>query len=126
MLGSLERFMGILVEHTGGAFPLWLQPRQAVVLPISEKFADYGRTVTETLRAAGFRVELDDRGEKLGYRIREAQMQKTPYMLVVGAREAEAGTVSVRLRGGEELGSLAVAKIAARMGERVKSKSLEL
>ena len=114
MLGSLERFMGILVEHTGGAFPLWLSPRQAVVLPISEKFSEYGAKVTETLRGAGFRVELDDRGEKLGYRIREAQLQKTPYMLVVGGREAEAGTVSVRLRGGEELGSLPVAEIAAR------------
>ncbi len=126
MLGSLERFLGILVEHTGGAFPLWLSPRQAVVLPVSEKFAEYGGKVTETLRAEGFRVEHDDRGEKLGYRIREAQLQKTPYMLVVGGREAEAGTVSVRLRGGEELGSLPVAELAGRMGERVKSKSLEL
>ena len=96
------------------------------MLPVSEKFAEYGGKVTETLRAAGFRVELDDRGEKLGYRIREAQLQKMPYMLVVGGREAEAGTVSVRLRGGEELGSLAIDELAARMGERVKSKSLEL
>jgi threonyl-tRNA synthetase len=78
------------------------------------------------LRAAGLRVELDDRSEKLGYRIREAQMQKTPYMLVVGGREADAGTVAVRLRGGDELGSLPIGEIARRMGERVKSKSLEL
>jgi threonyl-tRNA synthetase len=118
--------MGILVEHTGGAFPLWLSPRQAVVLPISEKFSQYGAEVTAELRAAGFRIEHDDRGEKLGYRIREAQMQKTPYMLVVGGREAEAGTVSVRLRSGEELGSLPIAEVAARMAEKVKTKSLEL
>jgi threonyl-tRNA synthetase len=126
MLGSLERFMAILVEHTGGALPLWLSPRQAVVLPVSEKFAEYGAAVARRLSADGLRVESDDRSEKLGYRIREAQLQKTPYMLVVGGREAEAGTVSVRLRGGEELGSLAIDELAARMGERVKSKSLEL
>ena len=97
------------------------------MLPVSEKFADYGaRGARASSRAAGVRVELDDRSEKLGYKIREAQLQKVPYMLVVGAREAEAGTVAVRLRAGEDLGALAVAEIAARMGERVKSKSLEL
>jgi threonyl-tRNA synthetase len=126
MLGSLERFIAILVEHTGGSFPLWLSPRQAVVLPISEKFSEYGAAVTERLRGAGLRVELDDRGEKLGYRIREAQMRKTPYMLVVGAREAEAGTVAVRLRGGEDLGSMDVGELEQRMRGLVASRSLEL
>jgi threonyl-tRNA synthetase len=126
MLGSLERFIGILVEHTGGALPLWLAPRQAVVLPVSEKFSEYAAGVAQRLRAEGLRVELDDRGEKLGYRIREAQLQKTPYMLVAGGREAEAGTVSVRLRGGEELGAMGVGAVADRMLERVKSRSREL
>jgi threonyl-tRNA synthetase len=126
MLGSLERFMAILVEHTGGALPLWLSPRQAVVLPVSEKFSGYGARVADQLRAAGLRVEHDDRSEKLGYRIREAQMQKTPYMLVVGGREAEAGTVAVRLRGGEDLGSMDVGELAQRMRGLVDSKSLQL
>ena len=126
MLGSLERFIGILVEHTGGALPLWLAPRQAVVLPVSEKFAEYGADVTRRLRDQRIRVELDDRGEKLGYRIREAQLQKTPYMLVVGGREAEAGTVAVRLRGGEDRGSVEVGELAARMRELIAARSLEL
>jgi threonyl-tRNA synthetase len=126
MLGSLERFMGLLVEHTAGAFPLWLSPRQAVVLPVSEKFAEYGAGVVERMRGAGLRVELDDRGEKLGYRIREAQLRKTPYMLVVGAREAEAGTVAVRLRGGEDLGSVEIAALVERMRGLAASRSLEL
>jgi threonyl-tRNA synthetase len=89
MLGSLERFLGVLIEHVAGAFPLWLSPVQAVVLPVSEKFADYGARVRDELIERGLRVELDDRGEKLGYKIREAQLQKIPYMLVVGGREQE-------------------------------------
>jgi threonyl-tRNA synthetase len=126
MLGSLERFLGILVEHTSGAFPVWLMPQQAVVLPVSEKFAEYGAQVRDELAAAGVRVELDERGEKLGYKIREAQLQKIPYMLVCGGREAESGTVSVRLRTGEDLGPMAVAEVAARIGERERSRRLEL
>jgi threonyl-tRNA synthetase len=126
MLGSLERFMGILVEHTGGAFPLWLSPRQAVVLPVSEKFSEYGAKVVERLRAAGVRAALDDRSEKLGYRIREAQLQKTPYMLVVGGREAESGAVAVRLRSGDDLGSMNLEELVARIRERVASRSLEI
>jgi threonyl-tRNA synthetase len=126
MLGSLERFLGILIEHTGGAFPVWLVPQQAVVLPVSEKFAEYGERVTGELRAAGVRVELDERGEKLGFKIREAQLQKVPYMLVCGGREAESGTVSVRLRTGEDLGPMPIPEVAARIGERERSRSLEL
>lgn len=114
MLGSLERFIGVLIEHTAGAFPLWLAPVQALVLPVSEKFRDYGAEVLEQLAAAGLRAELDDRNEKLGYKIREAQMLKVPYMLVVGGREAEAGEVSVRRRAGEDLGALPVAEFIAR------------
>ncbi len=104
MLGSLERFLGILIEHTAGAFPLWLAPVQAVVLPVSEKFASYANQVHGELAAAGLRVEMDDRNEKLGYRIREAQIKKVPYMLVVGAREEENGTLAVRRRTGDDLG----------------------
>src|SRR6185436_13200235 len=126
MVGSLERFLGILIEHTAGAFPVWLMPQQAVVLPVSEKFADYGVAVRDQLAAAGVRVELDARGEKLGYKIREAQLQKIPYMLVAGGREAESGTVSLRLRTGEDLGALPVAEVAARIAERERSRSLEL
>lgn len=126
MLGSLERFMAILIEQTAGAFPVWLAPVQAVVLPISEKFVDYGGKVQATLAAAGLRVELDGRNEKLGYRIREAQMQKVPYMLVVGAREEEEATVSVRRRTGEDLGALTLDAFAARAGDLATSRSREL
>jgi threonyl-tRNA synthetase len=126
MLGSIERFMAILIEQTAGAFPLWLAPVQAVVLPISEKFAEYGAKVHRALADAGVRVELDDRNEKLGYRIREAQVQKVPYMLVVGAREAEEGTVSVRRRAGEDLGAMPAADFLARVRDFVSSRSREL
>jgi threonyl-tRNA synthetase len=126
MLGSVERFLAILIEQTAGAFPLWLAPVQAVVLPISEKFAEYGETVRAGLAAAGVRVELDDRNEKLGYRIREAQVQKVPYMLVVGAREQEDGTVSVRRRAGEDLGAMAVEAFLARARDLASARSREL
>ncbi len=126
MLGSIERFMAILIEQTAGAFPLWLAPVQAVVLPISEKFAEYGEAVRRALAAEGVRVELDARNEKLGYRIREAQLQKIPYMLVVGAREAEEGTVSVRRRAGEDLGALSATDFLARVRGLVSSRSREL
>ena len=126
MLGSIERFMAILIEQTAGAFPLWLAPVQAVVLPISEKFADYGGKVQRVLADAGVRAELDARNEKLGYRIREAQVHKIPYMLVVGAREAEEGTVSVRRRAGEDLGALSTTDFLARVRDLVSSRSREL
>ncbi|MFL6236404.1 MAG: threonine--tRNA ligase [Thermoanaerobaculia bacterium] len=126
MLGSIERFMAILIEQTAGAFPLWLAPVQAVVLPISEKFADYGEAVHRALAAGGVRVDLDARNEKLGYRIREAQVQKVPYMLVVGAREAEEGTVSVRRRSGEDLGAMPTTDFLARVRDLSSSRSREL
>jgi len=126
MLGSIERFMAILIEQTAGAFPLWLAPVQAVVLPISEKFAEYGEAVRRALATGGVRVELDARNEKLGYRIREAQLQKVPYMLVVGAREAEEGTVSVRRRAGEDLGAMSTVDFLARVRDLSSSRSREL
>ena len=126
MLGSLERFLGILIEHTGGAFAPWLAPVQAIVLPVSEKFLDYARRLGDDLLAAGLRAEVDERNEKLGYKIREAQLQKIPYMLVVGGREQESETVNVRLRDGEELGALTSQALIERIRERSESRSNEL
>ncbi len=126
MLGSIERFLGILIEHTAGAFPVWLAPVQAVVLPLSEKFLPYGERVLERLRAAGLRAELDTRDEKLGFKIREAQLQKVPYMLVVGGREEESETVSVRLRTEEDLGAMPVAELVARVEDRAAGRGDEL
>lgn len=97
-LGSIERFIGILTEHYAGAFPLWLAPVQVKVLPVTDEHIPYAQKVSDALTAAGLRVETDSRNEKVGYRIREAQLQKIPYMLVLGGKEAEAGEVAVRDR----------------------------
>lgn len=96
--GSVERFIGILIEHFAGAFPLWLSPVQVKILPISDKHMVYGEKILDELKEAGIRAEIDTRAEKIGYKIREAQMQKIPYMLVVGAKEEENELVSVRSR----------------------------
>jgi len=126
IFGSFERFIGILTEHFAGAFPTWLAPVQARVLPISEKFSDYARTVHARLRAAKIRAELDDRNEKLGYRIRDAQMRKVPYMLVVGAREAEAGTVSLRPRTGDDVGTVALDRVVGDLVAEIAARSATL
>src|SRR5882724_7567408 len=126
ILGSFERFVGILTEHYAGAFPTWLAPVQARVIPISEKFADYARSVHERLRAARVRSELDDRNEKLGYRIREAQLRKVPYMLVCGAREAEAGTVSLRHRSGDDLGAVPVDRVVGDLAREIAARESSL
>jgi threonyl-tRNA synthetase len=126
MLGSIERFLGILIEHTAGAFPPWLAPVQAVVLPVSEKFLAYAGEVHARLQEAGLRAELDTRDEKLGFKIREAQLQKVPYMLIVGAREEEQGTVSVRLRTQEDLGGMRLGELVERVRARVADRSHEL
>ena len=115
LLGSLERFMGVLIEHYGGAFPVWLAPVQAVVIPIADRHLEYAEEVRGRLAAAGARVQTDARGERMNAKIREAQLQKIPYMLVVGDREAAAGAAAVRLRSGENLGAIPVADIAARI-----------
>ena len=109
LFGSVERFIGILIEHFAGAFPTWLAPVQVKVLPISDKFIDYADSVAAKLNDAGIRTEVDTRSEKIGYKIRSAQMEKIPYMLVVGQKEEEEGVVSVRSRfagdeGQKELG----------------------
>jgi threonyl-tRNA synthetase len=122
--GSMERFCGILIEHFAGAFPLWLAPEQARVLPVSEKFSDYGRSVEAQLRAKGFRVAGDYRPEKIGYKIREAQLEKVPYMLVVGEKEQTAGTVAVRDRVDGDVGAMPVAELVARMEKEVAAKTI--
>jgi threonyl-tRNA synthetase len=108
IFGSFERFIALLLEHYAGALPLWLAPVQAIVLPISDRHLAYAESVRDRLRAAGLRVELDERQEKIGYKIREAQLQKVPYMLVVGDREAAEGTVSVRERSGGDKGAASI------------------
>jgi threonyl-tRNA synthetase len=123
LLGSVERFFGILIEHYAGAFPVWLAPVQASVLPLSEKFQDYAKQVLEKLKAAGFRVHLDDRNEKLQAKIRDAQMQKIPYMLVVGAREAEAGAVGVRHRTKGDQGAKPLDEFIAALRGEVDSRA---
>src|SRR6185437_5121525 len=109
IFGSFERFIAILIEHYAGAFPLWLAPVQAIVLPISDRHLEYAAGVKNRLKDAGLRAELDERQEKIGYKIREAQLQKIPYMLVVGDRESAEGTVSVRTRAGGDQGARPVA-----------------
>jgi threonyl-tRNA synthetase len=121
--GSVERFFGILIEHYAGAFPAWLAPVQAEVLPVSEKSLDYSKQVVEKLVAAGFRAHLDDRNEKLQAKIRDAQLQKVPYMLVVGAKEAEAGSVAVRHRSKGDLGARPLPQFLDDLRKEVESKS---
>lgn len=117
IFGSFERFIAMLVEHYAGAFPFWLAPLQAIVLPIADRHATYARALAGRLSAEGFRVEIDGRRETLGHKIREAQLQKVPYMLVVGDREMAAGAAAVRLRSGEDLGSIAIEELAERFAE---------
>ena len=117
ILGSLERFLAIYIEHTAGAFPLWLAPLQAVVIPIADRHAPYAEEVRAALAARRLRVEVDRSNNRMNQKIREAQLQKIPYMLVVGDREAEARSVAVRVRGGGDLGALPLSELAARLAE---------
>ena len=124
VFGSIERFIGIITEHFAGAFPTWLAPVQAEVIPISEKHIEYAHKIVKELEAAGLRAESDDRNEKMGYKIRAAQLQKIPYMLVVGDKEQENGTVSLRTRKGENEGVQALADVIARISKENKERSL--
>ncbi len=126
ILGSLERFIGIIIEHFAGAFPFWLAPVQARVLPLSEKFVDYADQVAEKLKAANLRVEVDRSNEKLGAKIRDAQLQKVPFMLVVGEKEATAGTVSLRKRIGGDQPTLTVEELIAEAQRLITTRALEL
>jgi threonyl-tRNA synthetase len=122
ILGSLERFIGILVEHYAGALPLWLAPVQAVVLNITDRQAAYARELEARLKVAGFRVAADLRNEKITYKIREHSLQKLPYQLIVGDKEMQAGQVAVRTRSGEDLGAMPVDALLARLREEAAAR----
>jgi threonyl-tRNA synthetase len=123
LLGSMERFMGVLIEHFAGAFPVWLSPVQAILIPIADRHNECARNVAEQLKARGMRVEVDERGERMNAKIRDAQNQKIPYMLVIGDREVEQGTVSLRLRTEENLGALPVESFLARFESDLSTRS---
>ena len=122
VFGSIERFIGILIEHFAGAFPAWLAPVQVKVLPVSEHHVEYSTSVVETLRQHGIRVELDDRNEKIGYKIREAQLQKIPYMMILGDKEAEANNITVRSRKEGDLGSASLDEFIQKLQAEIKEK----
>ena len=124
VLGSIERFIGVITEHFGGAFPTWLSPVQVKVMPITDRSADYAKKVAAELDAAGVRVETDLRNEKIGYKIREAQLEKVPYMLIVGDKEREEGTVSVRMREKGDVGAMAVEEFAVRVKKENDEKTV--
>jgi threonyl-tRNA synthetase len=126
LLGSLERFIGCLIEQYGGAFPVWLAPVQAVVIPIADRHNAYAATVAERLRDAGLRAKVDDTGERMNAKIRSAQLDKVPYMLVVGDREAEADSASVRLRTGDDRGTMQVDVFLKTAKGIADSKSLDI
>ena len=126
VLGSIERFIGVITEHFAGAFPLWLSPVQVKVLPVTDRAHEYAKALNEKLNDANMRSEADLRSEKLGYKIREAQMQKIPYMLVVGDRDMENNTVSVRTRTGEDLGAMTMDEFMAKCQSEIASKSKDI
>src|SRR5437588_10813531 len=121
IVGSLERFIGMLIEHYAGALPLWLAPVQAVVLNITDRQADYARALQECLKAQGLRVLADLRNEKITYKIREHSLQKLPYQLIVGDKEMQAENVAVRTRSGEDLGAMSLADFTDRLGSEMRS-----
>jgi len=125
VLGSIERFIGVITEHFAGAFPVWLAPVQVKVMTITDRSRDWALEVAKRLEAAGVRVETDLRNEKIGYKIREAQSLKIPYMLVLGDKEAEAGTVSVRTRAGGDKGAMPLDEFTAEILEQIKARSLD-
>jgi threonyl-tRNA synthetase len=123
LFGSLERFVGIYIEHTGAEFPVWVAPTQAIVIPVNVKAYDYAHSTLTALREAGVRADVDVREEKLGAKIRDAELQKIPYMLVVGPRDAEAGTVSVRRKGEGDLGAMTLPAYLERIGREIREKT---
>jgi threonyl-tRNA synthetase len=126
LFGSVERFFGVLVEHFAGAFPTWLAPVQVAVIPIADRHAEYGRRVAERLLAAGIRVEVDDSSDTMGAKIRHQQMQKVPYMLVVGDNETSSATVSVRRRTGEESRDVSLDDLERKLTAEIEGRSLDL
>jgi threonyl-tRNA synthetase len=126
LLGSMERFVGGLIEHYAGAFPAWLAPVQVVLIPITDDQVPYAQEVASALSGSGFRVEIDTGRDRMQAKIRNAQLQKVPYMVVTGKREAEAGTIAVRARTGDDLGAMSVDAFTAMLSDLVASKSLAL
>jgi threonyl-tRNA synthetase len=124
LMGSYERFIGILIEHFGGELPIWLAPTQAIVLPIADRHSEYARSVADQLSAAGVRVDSDDRTESVGRKIRDAELRKIPFMLVVGDREQEAGEVGVREHRQGDVGAASVAAFTQRLTGIIESRSL--
>ena len=122
LLGSMERFFGVLIEHFGGAFPVWLSPVQVEIIPIADRHLDYAYEVREKLLAAGLRAEVDSRNERMNAKIRDAQKQKIPYMLIVGDKEAESGQVALRMRGGENPGAMPLDDFLALAKEAIETK----
>ena len=123
LLGTMERFMGVLIEHYAGAFPVWLAPVQAVVIPIADRHVEYAQELKARLVGSNVRVDVDDGNDRMNAKIRNAQLQKVPYMLVIGDREIEAGAAAVRLRSGDDLGAVPVDEIVARIAEEVEAKA---
>jgi threonyl-tRNA synthetase len=126
LLGSMERFFGVLIEHFGGAFPVWMAPVQAVVIPIADRHVEYAREVAQKLRAEGMRVDLDERSERMNAKIRDAQKQKVPYMLVLGDKEMNEGQVSLRVRDGSQQNNISLAEFVTRAKDKVARKASEL
>jgi threonyl-tRNA synthetase len=124
LMGSYERFIGILLEHLGGELPVWLAPVQAIVLPIADRHAEYGAGVDRRITAAGLRAEQDERTESVARKIRDAELRKIPYMLVVGDREQEADAVSVRVHRGGDDGTVPVNQFIERLADQVKSRAM--
>lgn len=118
--GSMERFVAVLIEHTAGKFPLWLAPTQAIVLPVSEKFNDYAQNVASALKKQGVRTEVDDRNEKMGRKIRDNELKRIPYLLIVGEKESENEEVSVRKQGGEDRGTIKMSIFAESVTQEVE------
>ena len=124
--GSMERFVAILIEHCAGQFPLWLTPEQVRVLPVSEKYNDYAKRVSNELNSYDIRALVDERNEKVGKKIRDAEMEKVPYMLIVGEEEEKAGTLAVRKKGEGDLGSLSIGDFANKLNQEVKEMLAEI
>ena len=125
IFGSIERFIGILIENYAGAFPVWLSPVQVKILPVSDAQIEYAKQVKEEYAKYGIRVEIDDRNEKIGYKIREAQLEKVPYMLVLGAKEVESNTVSVRSRKSADIVQMSKEEFAEMVKDKIDTKSID-
>ncbi|MEK6680583.1 MAG: His/Gly/Thr/Pro-type tRNA ligase C-terminal domain-containing protein, partial [Nitrospirota bacterium] len=123
LMGSLERFFGVLIEHYAGAFPAWLSPVQAVVMTITDAQTEYAKGIVELLKKEGIRVQGDFRSEKIGFKIRESQLMKAPYMLIIGDKEVQAGAVAVRTRKGEDLGQMKVEEFLNKVKKEIEERA---